>query len=366
MKFGRFATIITFFLIFLQKANGQNYGLKIINVRDSLEIDSTVLKFDKCWYGLMSSYGTDSAIYFSDCNICKDRKHPLISFNFIQGVDIPFHMAFNYNLIGKQKYTDSQYAFQLDLDWMQYSVLFNMKSLKISDFSDVNYYQWESRKYKNILIYHPSYFRINEKGLKKGYSRIKFAMKDLDLSLDSFYNQQIVSFSSFSFPDVDRYIGTLAQSNYFNIYAFYGGMADPYNRIVLSGISQPFHVHELLHFAIYLKTCNFIAEGLATYYGGTGKSGYKELSQKVRNTLQTNSIQTFEAFWKFNNMDFGSMRGHYVVAALVLDKVKRDFGISKYREFVRSCTTQENMLTYLQLLYPNLNEQDLFQILIYN
>ncbi len=97
-------------------------------------------------------------------------------------------------------------------------------------------------------------------------------------------------------------------------------MGDPFNRVILSGIPKPIHVHEVLHFAITFPCNQFIGEGLASYYGGIGAKPYDENKDEVLDMLKRKKTSTFSSamqLWR-TEPKFNNMRGTYVMAAIIL------------------------------------------------
>lgn len=135
-----------------------------------------------------------------------------------------------------------------------------------------------------------------------------------------------------------------------------------YNKVVLSGIPKPVHVHELLHFAIPFKCNYFVGEGLASLYGGIGATSYKENLPGVLAFIKSKDIHTFSdamSLWKTSSY-FNSIRGTYVLSAYMLDKIRKDFPRETYRNFMRNCKTDEEMINSFKELYKLDSEESVF------
>ena len=57
---------------------------------------------------------------------------------------------------------------------------------------------------------------------------------------------------------------------------------------------------------------------------------------------------------------FNSLRANYVMAAMILERVKSDFNLDTYRNFVRHCRTDEEMVNSLKALYQLPSEEEVF------
>jgi hypothetical protein len=122
-------------------------------------------------------------------------------------------------------------------------------------------------------------------------------------------------------------------------------------------------VHEVLHFAITFPCNQFIGEGLASYYGGIGAKPYDENKDVVLKMLKNNGASTFSSammLWR-TEPQFNSLRANYVMAAIILERVKSDFNLDTYRNFVRHCGTDEEMVNSLMALYETKTEEEVFR-----
>ena len=126
---------------------------------------------------------------------------------------------------------------------------------------------------------------------------------------------------------------------------------------------KPIHVHEVLHFAITFPCNQFIGEGLASYYGGIGAKPYDENKDEVLDMLKRKKTSTFSSamqLWR-TEPQFNALRATYVMAAIILERVKSDFNLDTYRNFVRHCRTDEEMINSLMALYEIKTEEEVFR-----
>jgi len=105
----------------------------------------------------------------------------------------------------------------------------------------------------------------------------------------------------------------------------------------------------------------FIGEGLASYYGGIGATPYDENKDVVLKMLKNNGASTFSSailLWR-TEPQFNTLRANYVIAAIILDRVKSDYNLDTYRNFVRHCRTDEEMVNSLKALYQLQSEEEI-------
>ncbi len=361
-------SIIAFLIInfVTSETFAQSFGLKIISVSDSSVITKDLQIFDSLWFKCMSDYGrNDVSSLFADHHPGVSKTNPITLLNFISGFDIPFSNMFGFRLIYNQNLNDTVNLYQLDMGWMQMAVLYNSKQSKLMRFESLNSFNLIPHRYKNLTVF--SSQKVEKKELAKSYNQMLSAVKELGLSADSFMKIPLILYSGPTLKDAYAYVGGLEYVNFFNPKAQFGGMGDPFNKVVLSGIPKPVHVHELLHFAIPFKCNYFVGEGLASLYGGIGATSYKENLPGVLAFIKSKDIHTFSdamSLWRTSTY-FNSIRGTYVLSAYMLDKIRKDFPRETYRNFVRNCKTDEEMINSLKELYKLDSEEALFNLIFY-
>ena len=352
-------------LLFLFSAatvgRAQSFGLKIIQVADSSLITQDLQRFDSLWYDCMHGYGKkDVSNLFADPLDGVSKTNPITLLNFIGGIDMPFSDVFGFKLIHQQAYGDSVNLYQLDIGWMQLAALYHRQEKKLMRFESLNSFKLIPNSYQNLTVFAST--QISNKELSKAYNQVISSMKELGIDVDSFKSKPLTIYSGPTLKDAYAYVGGLEYVNFFNPGALYGGMGDPFNRVILSGIPKPIHVHEVLHFAINFPCNQFIGEGLASYYGGIGATPYDENKDVVLKMLKNNGASTFSSamlLWR-TEPQFNSLRTNYVMAAIILDRVKSDYNLDTYRNFVRHCRTDEEMVNSLKALYQLQSEEEIF------
>ncbi len=364
MKFiQKLKTLSVFLILFTSftDVQSQNFGLKILQVSDSSSIDQHLVKFDSLWYTCMQKYGKkDVSTLFADNTKGTSKTHPITLLNFISGIDAPLSDVFPFKLIHKGSMNDSVMLYQLDMGWMQLATLYHVKQQKLLRFESFNMFNLIPNVYQNLTVYSTS--TIPKKELLNSYRQVTDAMKILGIDPITFTSKNIIIYSGATLKDAYSFVGGLEYVNFFNPGAQFGGMGDPYNRVILSGIPKPIHVHELLHFAINFQCNYFVGEGLASYFGGIGEKSYNSNLTQVLKILKEQNVHTFSEslnLW-MRVPYFNAIRGNYVMSAHMLACVQRDFNQKTFQEFVRNCTTNEQMIASLKTLYKFDTEEAVF------
>jgi len=349
-----------------QTGHSQTFGLKAISVSDSSIITKDLRTFDSLWYKCLIHYGkNDISNLFADNSPSVSKTNPITLLNFINGIDVPLCNVFEFKLVNKQVLNDSILLYQLDIGWMQFVIPFNRNKQKLLRFESINLFDLNKYQFKNLTVYSKN--KINKKEFVLLFKTINQTAEELGINVDSFFAKEYVIYSGSTLKESYSYVGGLEYVNYFNKGSIFGGMGDPYNHVVLSGIQKPIHVHELLHFVIKFPCNNFIGEGLASYYGGIGSKSYTENLGQVLEIIKSKEIHNFSEInnlWMYDNA-FNSLRGSYVLAAFMLSQLKKDFNNEIYRKFVRQCRTDQEMIANLKILYNVDSEKLLFDKLFY-
>jgi hypothetical protein len=339
----------------------QNFGLRILTVSDSSQITSEMQLFDSLFYQCIQDYGKKDISSLFTANASNVSKtHPITVLNFITGIDVPLNYVFPFKLVKSISVNDSISIIQLDMGWMQLALPLNRNQKKLMRFESLNNFGLRKFEYKNLVIY--STEEVKRRDAVKAYSRIVVASKEIGVNLKKFNAKTYTMYSANSIAEAYAYVGGLQNASFFYPGSRYGGMGDPYNNVILSGISTPIHVHELLHFVIDFPCNLFINEGLASYYGGISSGNYETNIKSVLGIVAENDIHTFQGLYnlQISNASFNSVRGLYVLSAYLLNRVKKDFGLKEYQLFIRICKTDQEMINSLKALYKLNSEQAVF------
>jgi hypothetical protein len=353
-------------LILNSNLHAQTFGLKVLSISDSSLITKDLRLFDSMWHCCLSNYGKkDVSNLFADSAPTVSKTNPITLLNFITGIDVPLFDVFGFKLVNSQILNDSILLYHLDMGWLQLAIPFNRIKKKLMRFESINFFDLNKFRYKNLTVY--SMDPVKQKDLDAAFKKIVQTAKEIDINIDSFIKREIVIYSGRTIKESYSYVGGLEYVNYFNKGSIYGGMGDPFNNLILSGIPKPIHIHELLHFLITFPCNQFIGEGLASYYGGIGATSYTNNLQKVLKIIKKKDIHSFtdlNILWRTDNY-FNSVRGTYILAAFMLSKIKKEFNLKTYRNFVRHCQTDSDMIINLKDLYQVDSEKVLFDKLFW-
>jgi hypothetical protein len=75
---------------------------------------------------------------------------------------------------------------------------------------------------------------------------------------------------------------------------------------------------------------------------------------------KTSTFSSAMQLWR-TEPQFNALRATYVMAAIILERVKSDFNLDTYRNFVRHCRTDEEMINSLMALYETKTEEEVFR-----
>ncbi len=345
----------------LTPGKAQNFGLRILSVSDSSQINQEMKLFDSLWFHCIQDYGRkDISPLFTAMPKSVSNTNPITVLNFITGIDVPLNYVFPFKFVKRQSVNDSISVYQLDLGWMQMAIPLNLSQKKIMRFESLNNYGLKKCEYKNLTIY--SQEEISRREVGQAYNRLAFSAKELGVDLGKFQSKSYTLYSANSIAEAYAYVGGLQYASFFFPGSRYGGMGDPFNQVILSGISTPVHVHELLHFVIDFPCNLFINEGLASYYGGVSSVNYQTNLKFVLDKVTASNVHTFQGLFELQISDasFNAVRGLYVMSAFLLDQVKKDIGITKFKQFIRNCKTDQEMIDSLKLLYHLNSEREVF------
>ncbi len=345
---------------------GQEYGLKILSVKDFSYITEDMRNFDSVWYQCMSKYGHEDVSHYFHFPLHKTSStHPLTSLNFIDGFDAPLSDAFYFKLVKTQRFNDTLHLYHMDMGWMQMAVYFDVKNLKLIPFEQVDPFHLQKCKYKNLTVYYLDR-AVDKKQVEKAYADLVKSVTEMGVKAENFTNREFVVYSANSIADSYRLIGSLEFYNYFDAKGITGGMSDPHNNVILSGVRKPIHTHELIHLVVDFKSNRFVGEGLASLYGGIGAEPYQDKLAIAIGYLKKNNIHSFAELFQekfFYDTEFNTNRVEYALAALMLEKVRQQFGLVKYQAFIRKCKTNDEMIESLMDLFQMKTEEALFEYL---
>lgn len=138
-----------------------------------------------------------------------------------------------------------------------------------------------------------------------------------------------------------------------------GGFAEGYN-IIFSGNNSEYYTHELVHLftsKLFPKINPYFDEGIATYFGGSGKFDYKWQKEKLRNFLTENpGFDAFEHLDIYERLFFEKETPiPYVISAVLCEMIISKFGKEKLFLVLKNGNSVEEGLKTLNLNKNNMN-----------
>lgn len=212
---------------------------------------------------------------------------------------------------------------------------------------------WTQIKKESITYYIPKRKTPNE-------NEIERQKKDIEFICD-FFNTNPIGITYYS-CDTPKQVFEIRGFDYLpNMYfSETGGMVD-YGNIIYSGNNSEYYTHEIVH--IYTKKLfpsiqPIFDEGIATYFGGSGKNSYAWHREKFKVYLNeftvnlANHVQPYERFYIDNETPVP-----YMVGALICERTLRLYGKEGLMNLFRSDKELWEILNDFGLTKENLTEQ---------
>lgn len=140
-----------------------------------------------------------------------------------------------------------------------------------------------------------------------------------------------------------------------------GGFAEAYN-IVISGNNSEYYTHEIVHLytsKLFPRINPFFDEGIATYFGGSGKFDYQWQKEKLKKFLKENP--NFDAFKHLNIYERLYFEKEtpipYVVSAVICEMIISKFGKEKLFSVFKTETSVEESFKTFNLNKNNINSE---------
>lgn len=141
----------------------------------------------------------------------------------------------------------------------------------------------------------------------------------------------------------------------------YGGLVEE-NSVILSGNNSEIYTHEMVH--IYTQNLfpnkhYFFDEALATYLAGSGINDYSWHKAKFRKFMLQNSDFQVEKYMDdlYEKLFYEEETSiPYLIAAVVCERILRDYGKEKYFEILKSTDDLWTSLAKVGLNKENIND----------
>ncbi|UOE39547.1 hypothetical protein [Chryseobacterium oryzae] len=140
-----------------------------------------------------------------------------------------------------------------------------------------------------------------------------------------------------------------------------GGFAEPYN-IIISGNNSEYYTHEVVHLytaKLFPKINSYFDEGIATYFGGSGKYDYLWQKEKLKKYLKENpDFDVFKHFNIYEKLYFEKETPiPYVVSAVLCEMILIKFGKEKLFTVFKNGNSVEKVLESFHLNQKNINSE---------
>ncbi|OCK52920.1 hypothetical protein BA768_09755 [Chryseobacterium sp. CBo1] len=138
-----------------------------------------------------------------------------------------------------------------------------------------------------------------------------------------------------------------------------GGFAEDYN-IVISGNNSEYYTHEIVHLytsKLFPKINPFFDEGIATYFGGSGKFDYQWQKGKLKKFLTENpDFDAFEHLDVYERLYFEKETPiPYLVSAVLCEMIISKFGKEKLFSVFKNGNSVEECIKTFNLNKNNIN-----------
>lgn len=140
-----------------------------------------------------------------------------------------------------------------------------------------------------------------------------------------------------------------------------GGFAEDYN-VIISGNNSEYYTHEVVHLytsKLFPGINSYFAEGIATYFGGSGKFDYQWQKGKLKKFLTENpDFDVLKHLNVYESMYFEKETPvPYVVSAVLCEMIIAKFGKEKLFSVFKNGTSLEESFKIFNLNKNNINSE---------
>lgn len=135
-----------------------------------------------------------------------------------------------------------------------------------------------------------------------------------------------------------------------------GAETFPSDNLIFSGNNSEYYPHEIVHLytsKYFTKTHRIIDEGIATYFGGSKGTEFKEHIKKVKNHLKENDINFYEKLFKESEQyvldDTTSL--WYTIGSLLCDISLKKYGKEGLLRLMNSGKKDEDLLLTIEKVF---------------
>lgn len=196
--------------------------------------------------------------------------------------------------------------------------------------------KWKQRKTKWITFHYPPSFDFNPANAQKANTFIDSVIATLDIKDAKPFDFYVMS--------SEEELGRLHNMEYWLSYS--GGFTQKmYNRI-LSAHGREDHLHEFVHMLYHPVKNYFLAEGIATYFGGVdGHTPYQQTLKEVSKDIDKNHPEvTFKDLYDNSFMYPTNQNPRYIAGAVVYELVYEKKGLKGIKQLEESENTYESLV----------------------
>ena len=164
--------------------------------------------------------------------------------------------------------------------------------IDITDFKFRRVLDYKTKDWETFKIGHTKFIVSNRREFNRADA---FKHEKNNQNLASFFSTPIKTITYYSCVSPREVFEIKGFDYIHNMYmAEYCGLNEYTSHIIFSGRDQDIYLHELIHSYLYDQYFSnygelvFLHEGMATYYGGSGKLSYKELRDKLKRYVKDN------------------------------------------------------------------------------
>lgn len=221
--------------------------------------------------------------------------------------------------------------------------------------------------YDPLMINTSNFKVIKSKYFDLLYDSTKINKINLDIeksntfidSISTFLNKNTIKHRYYLF-DTPEDLGEKIGFDFF-FAGYTSGVVICEDKLILNGTGKGYYPHEFIHMITGNLKNKFIAEGIATFLGGSKQLSFEENKQQLKQKLIQNiNIQAEDIIVKGWGWDVNS---NYTFAAIICERIYNKYGNRGLSELCEVGETQNDLINYLSKIL-NINKQDVLNLIL--
>jgi len=201
---------------------------------------------------------------------------------------------------------------------------------------------WNTQQVGSIKYIFPNKINL-EKAEKLNKFNIDFAKK---------LNSSIVQLTYYKCYDPEQLFKLLGCDYIPNMYySTSGGLAESWHNTLLAGNNSELYQHEVVHFytqKLFHEYNRIVDEGYATYIGGSGGKGIKELAQVADEYLKANSkSDLIKLFTSFSRVQ-GGVPFTYIASGLICKEIESKKGFESILQLFKQTKNDDSYFQQIE------------------